>query len=923
MAKLGIDDVNLAIKAEEEYDEYKKPANLTLARQHGEAKKVYKKRQVKKDKNGQEIPETNDLCACCLLPLKGEKISLFAGLEELYHLGTGFALYFKFIKYSIGILTLIMLTMGIFNLVTNVVTGDCTIENSNGDAYCVQGYILSFTIPNKKENKELLLAQTGVNLATVIIVMFFFQYLRYQFRKTEVEAENANITPSDYTVVIEGVPPEATKGEIETWIDGFSKPEKPLKVVRTIKPRAITNYVDLKNQEKVLLEQQTELKSKEDPLTQSETKKMKRLDSNLGKLRKQLDTLKNKEFEHTPVAYVTFAEAGQANDFLEVFKESLAQTFCKLFLSSCIATKNQFRPGVTVEVKRAPEPTDILWQNLGVSAREKKIKSAITNFASAVLILITFGLIILINWGQDKLSEQYGKKSVIVQVMSFVGSIVICSSNFVLAMTIDYLTSFEKHSTYTHFLQGVAQKLAVAQFVNTALSTLFAELILADTKDQQSSLQAINFYGKGGLLESIYWVFITNAFLVPFLTILDLGYQFRRFKRFLHRGKTEAPNLMQKDAQTLFEGSAIALPAKYATILKVVLMTCLYAPAMPFALIYASIGLFLTYWADKYNLLRHNALPKQIDDSLTDSMVEYLEWASCAFSVGNIIYIFSLKNSAGDLAFPIETTPFVWISLGVSLFHIIFPMELLNVKLFPIKDEVTETDNFEQARLRFTTDYEITNPLTSKQALKDHRLRLQKSMQNGEGHFFQRAFNSNVGGLAAGLGDGVLKETEQVEEFNFAGLDEYCAKTHHRIQDRPLQTSPGLDFFSNVNKQFAYMIPDLQDDASPGIQPNQEAATPEKSSLLPLPLNGPGSKVPTYNGGERFDFNEEAPIVDLAALNFVGPHFQRDMDDDRGSRHGSHHSGDLDPNECVEERERSAREFSVNRTVFDKSTHRD
>ena len=43
----------------------------------------------------------------------------------------------------------------------------------------------------------------------------------------------------------------------------------------------------------------------------------------------------------------------------------------------------------------------------------------------------------------------------------------------------------------------------------------------------------------------------------------------------------------------------------------------------------------------------------------------------------------------------------MWVTLGISLFHVVFPMEYLNKKLFPIKDEVTETDTFEEARLEF------------------------------------------------------------------------------------------------------------------------------------------------------------------------------------------------------------------------------
>ena len=71
--------------------------------------------------------------------------------------------------------------------------------------------------------------------------------------------------------------------------------------------------------------------------------------------------------------------------------------------------------------------------------------------------------------------------------------------------------------------------------------------------------------------------------------------------------------------------------------------------------------------------------------------------------VGNILYIFTLKNTTENLAFNDISLLLAWITLGISLFHIIFPMELLNKKLFPVEDLVTETQTFEQARIEFST----------------------------------------------------------------------------------------------------------------------------------------------------------------------------------------------------------------------------
>lgn len=71
--------------------------------------------------------------------------------------------------------------------------------------------------------------------------------------------------------------------------------------------------------------------------------------------------------------------------------------------------------------------------------------------------------------------------------------------------------------------------------------------------------------------------------------------------------------------------------------------------------------------------------------------------------MGSMVCVLSLKDVKGDFAFGTENDSLIWITFGISLFHIFFPMESLNKKLFPIKDELTETITYEDAQVNFTT----------------------------------------------------------------------------------------------------------------------------------------------------------------------------------------------------------------------------
>jgi hypothetical protein len=64
------------------------------------------------------------------------------------------------------------------------------------------------------------------------------------------------------------------------------------------------------------------------------------------------------------------------------------------------------------------------------------------------------------------------------------------------------------------------------------------------------------------------------------------------------------------EAFRLFEGPLIDPPAKYAGLIKTVLLTSFYASALPFSMIYTILGLVLTYWTDKVS--RATQLTKSI-----------------------------------------------------------------------------------------------------------------------------------------------------------------------------------------------------------------------------------------------------------------------------------------------------------------------
>jgi hypothetical protein len=206
-------------------------------------------------------------------------------------------------------------------------------------------------------------------------------------------------------------------------------------------------------------------------------------------------------------------------------------------------------------------------------------------------------------------------------------------------------------------------------------------------------------------------VFISNAFMTPILIILDFGYYAKQNKqKKLETQDEHRQNMRQVEAHDLYEGCAMDMASKYAVVSKTVLLTSFYASAIPFASIFSLIGLFLTYWFNKWVLLKRNILPNELGAQLQIAITHYIEWSAFLYALGSLFFYMNLTGSVNAL---------LLIGIIISLSNIFLPMEAVNECLFSVGEPHLETQTFEEAKLDFLTDYDIENPITRKKALKD------------------------------------------------------------------------------------------------------------------------------------------------------------------------------------------------------------
>ena len=90
------------------------------------------------------------------------------------------------------------------------------------------------------------------------------------------------------------------------------------------------------------------------------------------------------------------------------------------------------------------------------------------------------------NFSKNKGLKKLGVNTYEVKILGLILSFVITGINFILAIVIRKLAGYESLPTRTEYIISIAQKLTIAQFINTAILTFTIQF-----------LSTQNYYGAG------------------------------------------------------------------------------------------------------------------------------------------------------------------------------------------------------------------------------------------------------------------------------------------------------------------------------------------------------------------------------------------------------------------------------------------
>lgn len=127
-----------------------------------------------------------------------------------------------------------------------------------------------------------------------------------------------------------------------------------------------------------------------------------------------------------------------------------------------------------VVIQRAPEPDDIIWQNLGKSPKVIILRKILTNFIG-VLLLVTNGVIqyLFALWSVSQPLETQSN-------ISILSSIIVNIVNYLITVFFIWSTKKEGNLTFTTENQSLTIKIVYFQFINSGVFYTFANALAVD-----------------------------------------------------------------------------------------------------------------------------------------------------------------------------------------------------------------------------------------------------------------------------------------------------------------------------------------------------------------------------------------------------------------------------------------------------------
>ena len=382
----------------------------------------------------------------------------------------------------------------------------------------------------------------------------------------------------------------------------------------------------------------------------------------------------------------------------------ILKLFGYIFCGCCIDKKKKdiYWLRRNIRFERAPEPEDIIYENLEYAdSLSRIIRIFLVYFFAIILIFICFIIVTALNHLQKYTKEKNDYHIIVAYAISLFISICISGINLFFEKILGFLTKQEKNVTTASFSLSKSIKLTIFSFLNKGIIPLISEIYIKSE-------------GYEYLIINMLMIFLINSIVTPISWTISPKFLYKKFRIWLIEKDIKPDDLdgnmekTQKELNDLYELPSMELPKKYSYIFKTLLISFFYIHIFPLGVIISLIGFILGYFLEKYNFCNIYKRPEMLNEELCKEYVNHFILAIFACGVGDYIF----KSDVYETK--------IWSLINIILFGclIIIPyyyfIDYIMKNNLDLKESKVHKKKLDEVYYNFYNDYERANPMTMK-----------------------------------------------------------------------------------------------------------------------------------------------------------------------------------------------------------------
>lgn len=391
-----------------------------------------------------------DVCPCCGSPFDNQLVPLCENHNKLDFLGPGFPLFYEFLIFCVVCIGLLFLIQGVYGMSTNPDGNGCRLANlKNTGVKCSENGINHYSWFNKEERDDV---QSGLNLCGAFVLLIVLNIFKHRHKSVEIRLDNDNVSPSDYTIQVSELPATEKEEDIKKFFESCL-PNRSIVISKISLAYFVEDYVGLIRRKDALIARQsnimsniihTEKKTKTpQPILRKKKEDMDReladIQAKIEQFESECETTAGQKF--CGVAFISLQREEDQEALLKYWERSFFETILIIVMSRLFRKQSKTYKGNIVTVRRAPEPSDVIWENLGYNSLYRFKALIKTNVGTLVTLVACAGAIFGINIAQFSISDSDADSNnkALVQGFGIIAAICVFVVNFLLQSIINVL----------------------------------------------------------------------------------------------------------------------------------------------------------------------------------------------------------------------------------------------------------------------------------------------------------------------------------------------------------------------------------------------------------------------------------------------------------------------------------------------------